>query len=334
MLKMTIVYTQTAAKKSTELDLDWVTEAAQVLVGNVMRHMRMDAAERQIFREDMMQEALTQLYDQAIVQQQSSPSLAYVIARTHLIGYVFVNIRGGGRGHQWELSKQYCTYDNLVEADEISDDPAQRGTRLPMKLYRRRPTEEALLAKEAKATAKARWQQFEREIASILAVMRGKQWHPHSLCRAAKALCESVKGTSNHNISRLLGLDQLTTTQIINHYRQYLQAFLALSPLMQGLVRAEGALRLHWWEEVNPQTLNSGQKFIVILPHGAFNVSYYHHKGKGKSYGRLQAGRRIAGKVQIRSVQLGEVGHITPEKLWQGSLTLQEKIAALEAVAA
>ena len=79
--------------------------------------------------------------------------------------------------------------------------------------------------------------------------------------------------------------------------------------------------------------LNSGQRFIVILPHGAFTVSYYYHKGKGKEIGRIQMGRRVNGKVQNRTVELGKVGHITRQRLWQQSLLLQEKLAVLEAKA-
>ncbi|MCB9009417.1 MAG: hypothetical protein H6656_19000 [Ardenticatenaceae bacterium] len=79
--------------------------------------------------------------------------------------------------------------------------------------------------------------------------------------------------------------------------------------------------------------LNSGQRFIVILPHGAFTVSYYYHKGKGKQIGRIQMGRRVNGKVQNRTVELGTVGHITRQRLWEQSLVLQEKLAVLEAKA-
>ena len=128
-------------------------------------------------------------------------------------------------------------------------------------------------------------------------------------------------------------MDWLTATQIIIHYREYLEAFLAHSPLIQGLIRAEGTLRLQWWEEVSEVALNSGQRFIVILPHGAFTVSYYHSKSKGKQLCRIQVGRRVNGKVQNRSVQLGEIGYITRQRLWDKSLVLQEKLAVLEAKA-
>lgn len=330
---MTQLYTPTTIEERPDVDLNWLTDTAHTLVGNVMRHMHMDAAERSIYREDLMQEALTQLYDLKFVQA-FDDSYAYVAARTRLIGYVFVNIRGGGNGHQWELSKQYQTVDNLAEADEYdAPDSPHQATRLPLSVYARRPTEEALLLKEGQAAEADLWPQFEREIARILAVMRGQQWHPNSLRRAAKALCESAKGTSNYNIARLLNLEWLSATQIIIHYRPFLEAFLALSPLMQGLVLAEGHLRLRWWDEVTEAALNSGQKFIVILPHGAFTVGYYHSQSKGKHLGRLQVGRRIAGKVVNRSVQLGEVGHITCESLWLGSQRLQGKLTQLAALA-
>jgi hypothetical protein len=119
-----------------------------------------------------------------------------------------------------------------------------------MTIYARRPTEDALVLHEGSAATEARWEHFEKEIARILAVMRGQQWHPNSLRRAAKALCESVKGTSNYNIAQLLDVDWHTATQIILHYREQLVEFLAQSPLVQGLIRAEGELRLQWWEEV------------------------------------------------------------------------------------
>lgn len=330
---MTQLYTQTSVEERPEVDLDWLSKTAQTLVGNVMRHMRMDSSERQIFREDLQQEALTLLYDLKFLHDYDD-SYAYVAARTRLIGYVFVNIRGGGNGHQWELSKQYRTLDNLAEADEHNDpDSRHHQTRLPISVYARRPTEEALVIREDAEADTDMWHQFEREIARILAVMRGRQWHPNSLRRAATALCESARGTSNYNIAQKLNLEWLTTTQIIIHYREQIHAFLALSPLMQGLIRAEGELRLCWWDEVTDSMLNSGQKFIVILPHGTFTIGYYHSQSKGKQLGRIQVGRRIKGKVVNRSVQLGEVGHITCEQLWQSSQRLQSKLAELEALA-
>lgn len=311
----------------------WLNRKAYIVVQNVMRHMWMDANERRLFREDMTQEALSHLYDLYFLQGQSE-AYAYTATRTKLIGYVFVNIRGGGNGHQWELSKQYQVADNLIEPEYHEEDSyGQLTPRLPMTVYARRPTEEALVLHEGEVASDARWSRFEKEIARILAVMRGQQWHPNSLRRAAKALCESVKGTSNYNIAQMLEVDWITATQIIIHYRQHLEEYLAQSPLIQGLIRAEGALRLQWWEEVTEAALNSGQRFIVILPHGAFTVSYYYHKGKGKQIGRIQMGRRVNGKVQNRTVELGQVGHITRQRLWEQSLALQGKLAALEAKA-
>jgi len=313
--------------------LTWLNRKAYILVQSVMRHMYMDASERQMFREDMTQEALSHLYEQLFLQGQTE-AYAYTAARTRLIGYVFVNIRGGGSGHQWELSKQFQISDNLTEPEYHEEDSyGQKTPRLPMNIYARRPTEDALVLHEGTTASEARWERFEKEIARILAVMRGQQWHPNSLRRAAKALCESVKGTSNYNIAQMLGVDWITATQIIIHYREQLAEFLAQSPLVQGLIRAEGELRLQWWEEVSETALNSGQRFIVILPHGAFTVSYYHSASKGKHLGRIQVGRRIAGKIQNRSVQLGEVGQITKQRLWDKSLELQEKLAELEAAA-
>lgn len=330
---MTQLYTQTSVEERPGVDLNWLTQTARTLVGNVMRHTRMDAAERTIFREDLQQEALTQLYDLKFIKS-NDDSYAYVAARTCLIGYVFVNIRGGGSGHQWELSKQYRTDDNLTEPEYIDEDShGKRTFRLPTTLYKRRPVEEAVEAREAASAEAERWLQFEREITRILAVMRGKQWHPTSLRRAATALCESAKGTSNYNIACILDLDWHTTTAIILHYRPQLTAFLEMSPLAQGLVRAEGELRLCWWDEVTEAALNSGQKFIVILPFGAFTVGYYHSAGKDKHLGRIQMGRRINGQVVNRSVQLGEVGRITKERLWDGAQRLQAKLATVEAAA-
>ena len=263
-----------------------------------------------------------------------SEAYAYSATRTKLIGYVFVNIRGGGNGHQWALSKQYQIADNLTEPEYHEEDSyGQLTPRLPMSIYARRPTEDTLVLHEGEAASDDRWERFEKEIARILAVMRGSQWHPNSLRRAAKALCESVKGTSNYNIAQMLGVDWISATQIIIHYREQVEAFLGHSPLIQGLIRAEGSLRLQWWDEVSEAALNSGQRFIVILPHGAFTVSYYQSKSKGKAFCRIQVGRRINGKVQNRSVQLGEVGRVTRQRLWQKSLELQEKLTELEEAA-
>ncbi len=330
---MSTVYTQTGAVPST-VDVRWLAEKARILVGNVMRHTKMSTAERRIFGEDLRQEALSWFYRHFYVDGHPE-AYAYAAARINLIGYVFVNIRGGGNGHQWELSKQYSINDNLTEPEYMDEDSNGRHTfRLPATLYKRRPVEEAVEAREARESEAERWCQFEREIARILAVMRGQQWHPNSLRRAATALCESAKGTSNYNIACQLDVDWHTATAIRLHYRPYLEAFLAMSPLLQGLVRAEGELRLRWWDEVTEAALNSGQKFIVILPIGAFTVGYYRSSGQGKQLGRIQVGRRINGKAVNRSVQLGEVGRITKERLWQGAQRLQAKLAELETAAA
>lgn len=329
---MSTVYTQTGVEPSV-VDVNWLSTKARILVGHVMRHMQMDPTERSLFREDMMQEALSWLYRHVYIDGHDE-AYAYVAAKTRLIGYVFVNIRGGGNGHQWELSKQYRIDDNLTEPEYIDEDgQGERVFRLPADLYKRRPVEALVEAKEAEPTEAEHWFQFEREIGRILAVMRGQQWHPNSLRRAALALCESARGTSNYNIACKLDLDWHTTTAILIHYRQHLETFLEMSPMLQGLVRAEGELRLRWWDEVTEAALNSGQKFIVILPFGAFTVGYYHSAGKGKHLGRIQVGRRIDGKVVNRSVQLGEVGRITKEKLWESAQRLQAKLATLETAA-
>lgn len=127
---MSTVYTQMKVEKSP-IDVQWLTKKARILVGNVMRHMHMDSAERSIFREDMLQEGLSWLYRHYYVDGHDE-AYAYAAARTNLIGYVFVNIRGGGNGHQWELSKQYRTDDNLSEPEYIDEDShGERTFRLP-----------------------------------------------------------------------------------------------------------------------------------------------------------------------------------------------------------
>jgi hypothetical protein len=296
MFKMSTVYTNSGADESA-VDIDLLAAKARGLVSHVMRHMGMDAGERQIFREDMLQEALTLFYQNLCVKGYEE-AYAYAAARTDLIGYVFVNIRGGGSGHQWELSKQYRIYDNLTEPEYIDEDGrGERTIRLPAALYKQRPVEEAVEAREGETEEAEQWLAFEREIARILAVMRGRQWHPNSLRRAATALCESAKGTSNYNIARLLKLDWLAATSLILHYRPYLEAFLAMPPLLQGLVRAEGELRLCWWDEVTAEALNGGQKFIVILPIGAFTVCYHHDRRRETN---ASAGSRWAGGSTAR----------------------------------
>ena len=325
---MTLVYPETGAAESSGIDLSYLLQKARILVANVKRHMHMSLDERRNCHEDLMQEALTQLF--ALLYKDGHPeAYAYVAARTNLIGYVFVNLRGGGSGHQWQLSKQYHTVDNLVEADERGEEPDARGMRVPLKLYQQRPTEEALLLRESNADTAPMWRQYERSLVRILAMMRQRQWHPDALCQAAQALCESARGTSNYNISRLLNLEWHATSSLLCHYRPYLEQFLQLSPLMQGLLLAEGELRLCWWEEVTSAHLNRGEKLIVIFPEGAFTVSYYTSKSKQKRLGRLQGGRRVNGKVCNRSVQLGVVGKITRDKLAAGVQLLQEKLSAL-----
>lgn len=319
----------------TSEQYEWLTTNCKILVGDVIRRCRIGYDELAAFREDLEQEALTHLFEQ-YVQKGHNAAYSYVAARTNLIGYVFTLMRGKGNGHQWALSKAYETVDNLIEEIDETEAPEQRGIRLPATFYERRPVEDQLIAHEAAPEQAAMWAEFEQEVARIIAVMRDTQWHPQSILRSAKALTESAKGTSNYCIANMIGQEWAATSSLIVHYRNLIRDFLDLSPVMQGLVRAEGELRLLWWHHVTQEAINSGQRFIVISPYGAFVVYTDSRKSKDKRTGeplpmlRIQAGRRIQGRIVNRSVQLGKMGEVTMDKFASGLQRMAQKLAALE----
>ncbi len=320
----------------TEEQYKWLTDNTKTLVNNVVRHCRIGYAELDAFREDLQQEALTQLFEHYVVNGHDA-SYAYVAARTNLIGFVYVLMRGKGDGHQWELSKNYETYNNLTEEHDDQDDPDKRAYRLPLAIYQRRPVEDSVLRQENAPEEALMWAQFEREIARIIAVLRDSQWHPQSILRSAKMLAESAKGSSNYCISNMIGQDWNATTNLIIHYRALIKQFLEMTPIMQGMVRAEGELRLKWWHEITEEAINTGERFIVISPYGSFVVYQDKSKSKNKRTGeplhciRVQAGRRIKGRIVNRSVQIGKVGQVTVDQFAAGLERMASKLAELEA---
>ena len=319
----------------TEAQYKWLTDNTKTLVSNVIKHCQIGYTELDAFREDLQQEALTQLFEHYVVNGHDAP-YAYVAARTNLIGFVYVLMRGKADGHQWELSKQYETYNNLTEEHDDQDDPEKRAYRLPLTVYQRRPVEDSVIKHEDAPEEALMWADFEREIARIIAVLRDTQWHPQSILRSAKVLAESAKGSSNYCISTMIGQEWHTTTALIIHYRTLIKQFLEMTPIMQGMIRAEGELRLKWWHEITQEAINTGERFIVISPYGSFVVYGDKSKSKNKSTGeplhylRLQAGRRIKGRIVNRSVQIGKVGHVTIDQFAVGLERMASKLAQLE----
>jgi len=86
---------------------------------------------------------------------------------------------------------------------------------------------------------------------------------------------------------------------------------------MQGILRTKGELLIQWHEEVTKAMLNSGERFIVVLPYGAFTISCKRDRRRTNNDSiQVQAGRRVNGKPVNRSCLLGKRGETTYENVF------------------
>ncbi|MCA9925723.1 MAG: hypothetical protein KC421_25300 [Anaerolineales bacterium] len=325
---MSVVYPRSCLLQETVIDMAELERTALGLVQEVIRRTRLSGADSRIFRLDMVQEALSRLFEFVVVKGHDW-QYAYGAARHYLYRFVTEIINWRQAGFALQASRKYQVYDNLTEpGDHDGDDERYQGTRLPMRLYDRRPTEDAVILGEKRAEQAQLWTAFEREAVRILAAMRTQQ-HPSSLQRAAAILCESAKGVSRAGIALKLNMDKEIIDGVLKHYRERVQEYLEQSPVMQGLIRAEGQLRVLWWDEVTEKVINTGQKFVVIYPHGAFAIHF--KKANGRLYGKVVAAKSVNGRFKCREVSIGRVGHITPDSLFKGTRTLQIRMSALTA---
>ena len=95
-----------------------------------------------------------------------------------------------------------------------------------------------------------------------------------------------------------------------------------------------GELLIQWHEEVTAAMLNSGERFVVVLPYGAFTISCKRDRSRDDNDSiQVQAGRRVNGKPVNRSCSLGKRGAATYEDLFAATQKLRQKMEALNVLA-
>ncbi|MCL4264716.1 MAG: hypothetical protein KJ069_15950 [Anaerolineae bacterium] len=290
-------------------------ELACQAIWDARRRLKLTAVAWQEHRADMEQTALLTLCEFP------GQPIAYVfgIVRHRLTDYALVHIYGRQTGKNSAYARG-CTVHHVEDPEEAFETYVQRLSR------RRgvaRPVEEALVAAETEPARTRFWQAVERELLAILIATGGCKSKPDRLRRYVLVLLLRLQGLSIAAIALELGLTIAQVMDILERARQRIHQFLAYSPLMQGLIRAQGELRTCWPEDITPTVLNSQRHFVAVLPHGEFNIRY--HGGKGY----VQAAAKTNGRVQTRMVILGNVGSLTYEHLVKGTLTLQAKLLAL-----
>jgi hypothetical protein len=157
--------------------------------------------------------------------------------------------------------------------------------------------------------------------------MRKQQFHPDALIFAARVLALSARGKSINAIAVEMGDEPGHVSDSLMHYRTVVEQFLALCPLEQGAVEAKGQLSIYHHQEPNDRVLNSGQRFVAILPNGNYSVTIHKRSDGRQTYASIQAGRRVNGRLKVIQKVIGNVGQITHEKLCAGAIAMQIKTA-------
>lgn len=275
-----------------------------------------DAWERH--REDMAQVALEAFYE---FNQQPFNYILGVI-RHRLADYALINIYGRQAGHNSQYSRDY--YVHNVPEPEMDMDTFLAAFASSQTLSR--PVEAAIIAQESQPHQDRFWHRVEREMIAILVATGGRKIRSDKIRRYSQVLVKRLQGKTNHVVALELGLSLEEALGILERARERMREFLALSSLMQGLVWAWGHLMVYWPEEITADLLNSGRKFVAILPHGEFNVSYHDQRCF------VQAGVQVRGKVRTRQVTIGQLGSLTYSQLYHGTLELKQKMVKLGAM--
>ncbi|MCP4300412.1 MAG: hypothetical protein GY783_07495, partial [Gammaproteobacteria bacterium] len=214
--------------------------------------------------------------------------------------YIWRLIFVRGKGHQWNKSRDVYIeygYDESGEGDvnapaasvmrQVSQHRARRGD-----YHNDRPVEKQIIAKEETDTLPALLDDFEQEVARILAAMAGRQLQPQAILNRARLLREVLDGETSGSLSDRDDVPLHLMSGRISNVRASINSFLQESPLMQGVIRAKGELLIQWHEEVTKAMLNSGERFIVVLPYGAFTISCKRdRRRKDNDSIQVQAGR-------------------------------------------
>lgn len=279
--------------------------------------LKLSDTDWQLHREDLAQTALETFFEF------SHQPFEYIlgIIRHRLTDYALINIYGRQAGHNSRYAKGYFIH--TVEQPEMDLDAYLHGFKPLHQTLR--PVENALINRESQPEREQYWFQVEREFMAIMVATGGGKSRPDRLRRYTEVLIKRLQGKTNSAIALEMALPLEEIIGILERARQRIREFEALSSLMRGLVWAWGHLNVYWPDEITTELLNGGRKFVAILPHGEFNVSY----SEQRCY--VQTGLKVNGKVRTRQVTLGELGSLTYPQLHQATLELKQKVTGLSA---
>lgn len=286
-------------------------------VANARRRLKLSDVDWYMHREDMLQTALVTLYEFPGQPER----YVFGVLRNRLTDYALVHIYGRQTGKNAKYARG-CYVKN-VEDPELNMDTYL--ARFYPRNHISRPVEQQVLAQEAEPEQQRFWERVEHGILNILVATGGSKCRADRLQRYAQIVVGRLQGMTNAAVALALSLTVEEVVAILERARLRLQAFLDESSLMQGLILAEGALRVFWADEISPALLNGGRKFVAVLPHGTYHVRYH----AGKAY--VQMAQKAGGRVCTRMVILDRVGALTVERLLEGTRELQAKLDALDA---
>ncbi len=324
-----------------EIDMESIERIAQYCVNEICRKWSITGALYSEHRDDMRQTAITTVYEEKVVK--NAPDLfIFQNARWALEDYIWRLILGRGKGHQWEKSRDVHIeygYDESYEGEEgspvasVMRKVSHHRSQQIGGYCNQRPVEERLIVKEAMGEDAAMFAEFEQELARILAALAGRQLQPQTILNRARLMREVLEGETAGTLSHRNGVASHLMAGRISNVRADIKKFLAQSPVLQGVTRANGEVLVQWHDEVTKAMLNSGQRFIVVLPYGAFTVSLKRDRRSDNHSIQVQAGRRVNGKPVNRSCSLGKQGGATYESLFAATHALSRKMDVLHVLA-
>jgi hypothetical protein len=300
------------------------------------RHIKMEAHGPRFHQHyaDMLQEAALALYE----NQHEPAAVAWTRAKFAVTLYIALHVyRWNRTGWTIEDSKRYAPYDNFEDFDAARDSFDSRtvwdcisahGRRLRYNVPR--PVEEALLRREEQLEQLRRVDKVARR---FLEAMLGyyKAWPLDEMHRGAYLLaCYAVLGEGEvaaHPLVR--GMTPEQVCEIVWGYRRRIAGFLALPPLLQGLVLARGRLSLYHHDELTPAIMNRNVPWVVILPHGAFRIYIKNPNGeRGRRPAAIfEVGVKVGRRLRVRNVRIAPLGEVTYERLYRASLEMRDKVA-------
>lgn len=304
-------------------DLAEMEQVAKTAVSWCRRHMKL-GDEFHLHEEDMQQTALLALYHHRL----SSRPRAFSQAQYALMNYVLVSIWGITRYASQFQEGQFCeilaedlrtgTHRDDQEMVDLLQPHGERG--------QSRPVEDEAIWNMQSEDTEAWWQRVEREILYVLVGQRGK-WETQTLLTAARLITLRCQGCTFDDIAERLGVPGEYVQNTLYGIREYVNDYLALSPMMQQMVRLQGRLTCYHHDELTPEVLNQLHRYVVVFPHGAFTLHCRKRSDSTTRYEKcLQANRKVNGKHQSCAVNVGPVGKITYEKLYEATHRIQAKM--------